>query len=292
MPCFHPIRAFRTVDGEVVFSDFGRDTVSQLDLPCGRCTGCRLELRRQKAMRMMHEAKCHAESSFITLTYDDEHLPPSGSLVPKDMQDFLKRLRRAVEPVRIRFAGCGEYGEALRRPHYHLAIFGFAFLKDRYLFAEATGRGKHEVFRSPLLESVWPLGHSSVSDLTPASASYIAGYVHKKMVGELAAAHYGGLHPEFWRASNRPGLGAEWVRKYGKTDVWPHDRVIYKGRPVRPPRYYDQLLERHDPDRFEEVQQARSLDALRRAHDNTPERLTAKEAVAKAGLDLLKRNRV
>jgi len=44
-------------------------------LPCGKCTGCKLERSRQWAVRLMHEAQLHERTSFITLTYRDEDLP-------------------------------------------------------------------------------------------------------------------------------------------------------------------------------------------------------------------------
>jgi len=253
-------------------------------------------------MRMMHEAKCFKENCFVTLTYDDDHLPYGSSLVPKDLQEFLKRLRFDIRPRRIRFGGCGEYGEEFSRPHYHVAIFNYAFREDRKVFHRAQGGGAKDVYRSAQLERLWTFGHSSVSDLTPKSARYICGYVYKKVVGDRAEEHYsfvdastGEVHqryPEFWRASNRPGLGGTWVRKFARSDVWPHDRVVYNGREVRPPRYYDKLLEREDPDRFEEVQQARILRVSLQRADNTPERLMAKETVARAALALQKRNKL
>lgn len=286
MACFHPLRAYRTPEGVITFDARAVSPVVRMHgavgIPCGQCTGCRLELRRQKAMRMVHESKLHEHNCFVTLTYDDEHLPEGGTLVPRDMELFVKRLRYLVAPRRIRFAGCGEYGDSFGRPHYHMALFGHSFVDDRYVWAEYGAKG--DVYRSPLLEKAWKLGMSSVSDLNYKSAAYIASYVHKKITGDLAESHYGGRHPEFWRASNRPGLGLGWVEKFAGTDVWPHDRVVFNGREVKPPRYYDQKLRELDPDRYREMLQDRVIGALERLDDQTPERLLVREAVAKAAL--------
>lgn len=162
---------------------------SLLAFGCGQCLPCRINKRREWTSRMMLEACCHAESSFVTLTYSPEKLPKGDTLVPADLRNFLKRLRKNVEPAQIRYFGVGEYGELSQRPHYHLAIFGL-------------GRGADELIRRS-----WGLGFTDVGDLTLASAQYIAGYVTKKMT-KKDDARLGGRFPEFARMSNRPGIGA------------------------------------------------------------------------------------
>lgn len=44
-------------------------------VPCQRCIGCRLDYSREWAIRCMKEAECHTDNWFLTLDYDDEHLP-------------------------------------------------------------------------------------------------------------------------------------------------------------------------------------------------------------------------
>ena len=128
MPCFHPLRAFKTSAGEVVFTEHARyDIVTQLSLPCGQCSGCRLERSRQWAMRCVHEAAAYDCNAFITLTYDEENLPADGSLNYDHFQLFMKRLRKAIEPNKVRFYMCGEYGEENGRPHFHACLFGYDF---------------------------------------------------------------------------------------------------------------------------------------------------------------------
>ena len=121
MACFHPLRAWRTEDGKIVFKEYA-DTVATLQLPCGRCVGCRLEHSRQWSVRIMHEASMHAPSSFVTLTYEESKLPAGGALVYEDFQLFMKRVRKKFGPTR--FFMCGEYGDENRRPHFHAGLFG------------------------------------------------------------------------------------------------------------------------------------------------------------------------
>ena len=116
--------SYTNKDGVKVFTDnlARNDVIRRLSLPCGRCVGCRLERSRQWAVRCMHEASMHMFNSFVTLTYDDNHLPEYNSLNYKHFQDFMKRLRKSHNGVR--FYMCGEYGEDFSRPHYHAIVTG------------------------------------------------------------------------------------------------------------------------------------------------------------------------
>lgn len=165
---------------------------------CGQCLPCRINRRRVWQHRLVLESLQHPDSCFITLTYNDEQLPPGGTLVPSDLQKYIKRLRKAVLPRKIRFYAVGEYGDRTFRPHYHLALFGIG-LEDIHTIADAWSvDGK-------------ALGHIMGGTLTFESAAYIAGYVTKKMTNgkdPVVLEKLGGLHPEFARMSNRPGIGA------------------------------------------------------------------------------------
>lgn len=293
MPCFHPLSAWRTDEGKVVFRE-APGNVASLFLPCGRCVGCRLERSRQWAVRIMHEAQFSEANSFVTLTYSEERVPPGGSLRYSDVQGFLKRLRERVG--KVRFFCCGEYGEELGRPHYHLGLFGVDFRADRYPWR--TSRAGHRLFRSGTLESLWPFGHSEIGQLTVESAAYMARYSFKKVTGDLAEAHYRFVdpetgevfqrEPEFARMSLRPGIGARWYEKFGSY-VATHDQVVTKGVPAKPPRYYDVLLSRSDPDRLEEIKWDRMMAAKLGAADQTDERLAVREQVTLARTKTLKR---
>lgn len=140
----------------------------------------------------MLEAVKHPHSSFVTLTYDEENLPDGATLVPKDLQLWLKRVRHLYG--QCRFYGVGEYGDKSERPHYHVALFG------PNVFADAGVE----------LSKRWPLGFSYFGDLTLQSAAYICGYVTKKLTN-ASDERLCGRHPEFARMSLRPGIGASAV---------------------------------------------------------------------------------
>lgn len=111
-----------------------------LEFPCGRCKHCGFDSRRQYEYRSCIEAADFPNTYFMTLTYDDEHLPRYG-LCKCHVQLFLKTLRnrltqlsrmRGVEPLDFHCIYCGEYGADKRftqRPHYHFLIYFHRALK-------------------------------------------------------------------------------------------------------------------------------------------------------------------
>lgn len=135
----------------------------------------------------------HQDNLFLTLTYAPEHEPADRSVSPRELQLFLKRLRRNVEPTRFRYFGVGEYGDKTQRPHYHLAIFGLGFQHEK------------------AIHDAWPYGFIYLGDITSGSSSYVAGYVTKKMTKQKDFPD--GRHPEFARMSLRPGIGLPAMEK-------------------------------------------------------------------------------
>lgn len=297
MPCYHPISAWqllkvKTANGKPTISfknPFAKPSANRvgIQVPCGQCIGCRLERSRQWAMRCVHEAYGHEDNAFITLTYSPENLPPNGSLPEYeggDFQKFMKRLRKAVSPKKIRFFSCGEYGEKNQRPHYHACIFGYDF-PDKVLY---TIRDECRLYRSPMLENLWGLGFATVGDVTFESAAYVARYITKKITGDLAEDHYKGKNPEYTTMSRRPGIGKGWFDTF-TDDVFPSDEVVLRGKVMRPPRYYDKELEKKDPAMYEKIKLDRKAKALQNAADNTTARLRAKEICKQAQFQQLKR---
>lgn len=174
---------------------------------CGQCLPCRFNRRRVWAHRIMLEAMQYKDNTFVTLTYDDEHLPTPGgvvSLVPKDAQDWLKRFRSECYPIKIRYYLVGEYGDLSERPHYHVALFNYPNCRH--------GNSVYSRFVNSccaacdLVRLTWARGNVFLGELSPHSAQYIAGYVTKKMT-RVDDARLKGRYPEFARMSLRPGLG-------------------------------------------------------------------------------------
>lgn len=207
----------------------------------------------------------------------------------KDFQDFMKRLRfKADEPRRkanlllprgqkvpfddkdaVRFFHCGEYGEKHGRPHYHACVFNWDF-GDKYVWYpdRATEQRCREqeikMYRSKALDELWPFGTATIGDVTFESAAYVARYITKKVLNENGYTDadgkywpseyetYQGRQAEYVTMSRRPGIGTAWFNLYS-SDVFPSDRVVLRGREMRPPKFYDKLFEKINPvpDHFE-----------------------------------------
>lgn len=179
---------------------------------CGQCLPCRFNQRRVWAHRIMLEACLYTDNAFVTLTYDDEHLPEGNSLNPKHLQDWLKRFRKSIEPRHIRFFGVGEYGDQTQRPHYHVAIFNYPSCS----FGQTRGQRNECCPSCSLVRDTWGKGKVFLGTLETDSAQYVAGYVTKKMTSKNDP-RLNGRHPEFSRQSNRPGIGHDFMHEVAST---------------------------------------------------------------------------
>lgn len=288
MPCYHPLKGYYsneigdTGKRQIVFRKDEAFCPAPIYVPCGKCIGCRLEKSRQWAMRCMHEASLYEDNCFLTLTYDDQHLPVGGSLNKRDIQLFLKRLRKVTQR-KIRFYQCGEYGDLLQRPHHHVIIFNYDFL-DKRIYSVRDGA---RYYVSPLLMELWPHGFSIVADVTFESAAYVARYAVKKITGSSAASHYGSRLPEYATMSRRGGIGKDWINKY-KSDVFPGDFVVVRGGlKCRPPLFYDRILELTDKKLYDTVKIKRAVYGIE--NRESERRLETKERIKLSRIKLLKR---
>ena len=279
---------------------------------CGQCVGCRIQRSQEWMIRCVHEAQMHHDNSFLTLTFNNEHMPPDRSISTRDLQLFMKKYRKKCGS-NIRFFACGEYGQPelitdgnLGRPHYHLLIFGHDF-GDKYPWEKRRG---NLLYRSPLLEQLWPHGFSTIGSLTTQSAGYVARYILKKVTGEVADDHYVWKDPSddeiFWRqpefvtmsrgrrtkadgSIGVGGLGDGWLQKYAYTDAWNHDFVVLENRKYPVPRFYQKRLEEIGPELYAKNRGKRKRRALQHQIDSSRERLAARERVMLARLGQLKR---
>lgn len=173
---------------------------------CGSCAPCLVNRRRMWTHRIMLESLMHRDNAFVTLTYDDEHLPKGGSLAPEEVRDWLKRFRKSIEPGRVRYYAVGEYGETSNRPHYHVALFGYP--KCRFGNSRYSRERQECCDVCDKVRNTWGLGNVFVGALETKSAQYVAGYVTKKMT-RFDDPRLNGRHPEFCRMSLKPGIGAD-----------------------------------------------------------------------------------
>lgn len=291
MPCFHPLRAWRSRHGKnangswpLVFNLDDGYADREVIVPCGRCIGCRLDRSRDWAVRCMHESSLYDENVFITLTYDDAHLPIDNSLCKKHYQDFMKRLRFAFPDRKIRYFHCGEYGGKRGRPHYHAILFNMDF-PDKVPYKRAPSGD--QLYISQQLNDLWTHGYCIIGGVTFESCAYVARYIMKKQTGEQSYLHY--LDPltgvikerEYVTMSRRPGIGGDWFDRY-HGDVFPRGYVLSNGHPARPPRYYQNELDKINHEDYLNYKNKSANIAVRYkdSPDNHPDRLTTREELA------------
>ena len=327
MPCYKPLTGVRdSSTGQLKQHGDGEP----IEVACGNCLGCRLDRSRMWSARITHEASLHelaGGNCFITLTYDDKHLPQNWSLDKKHFQDFMKRLRKAT-PQKIRYFHCGEYGNVCQhgidlenntcqfcnvgRPHYHAILFNRKF-DDLVPFGH---KGDHIHYTSTELDRIWGKGLVQVGTVTPESAGYVARYCLKKINGRDQDKHYRVidnetgeityLHPEYATMSrggaceqcgkrsckNAPGgIGKRFLTKF-KDDFYPSGETPILGstKVIKgTPRYYDSILQKENLELLEQIKHDRYLFRSDNHEEFSDDRLRQKQAVKEAQIKTLKR---
>lgn len=193
-------------------------------LPCGSCPSCRLSHKKEWAVRCTLEAGYHRDNCMITLTYTDERRP--SKLIKRDLQDFIKHMRN--RGYKFSYFACGEYGSLNHNAHFHIIMFGYWPSDARFEYNSKSG---YPLYSSKEVESVWKNGFITVSEMSPATAAYVAGYVDKKMNGD-----------EFVLMSKRPAIGERYFREH-LFDIYAYDNLVGAFGVAHPPRYSDKIAD-------------------------------------------------
>lgn len=138
--CISPkkVRVWSAYHGQFVYKE----------LPCGNCIHCRNQRVNEWVTRLYAQAKTSQYVYYISLDYAPFNLENSTSaqlaaetaacyhninkyekyglqpilLCRNHFDDFHKRLRKNTK-IKYQYFGCGEYGSAYSRPHFHIVIF-------------------------------------------------------------------------------------------------------------------------------------------------------------------------
>lgn len=257
-------------------------------IPCGQCIGCRIRQREDWTTRIELEARDYPKDEvwFITLTYDDDHVPgmivKTGEIMRKvqytwkpgekrpssvqillyeDIQKFLKRLRKAYRG-KLRYFVAGEYGEQTARPHYHMILYGWkpTDLENLYKIHH------NGYYNSKWLANLWSMGQIQIAQAVPETYRYVAGYVTKKMYeidGKKANSYYEmGQTKPFACMSLKPGLGDHYYQEH-KEEIWRQGYIqCTNGKQAQIPRYYEKQMEAENPQRLWRIKQNRQKNAI------------------------------
>lgn len=136
-----------------------------VSVPCGKCVQCLRTRQAHWRFRLEKEMTISESACFLTLTYDNDHLPFSKNLHPTlhrpDLTKFWKRLRH-VNKKKIKYYAVGEYGGLYKRPHYHAILYN---LDDNLLM------------RHDRVGDIWNNGNIQIDCANAATIGYVTGYV-------------------------------------------------------------------------------------------------------------------
>lgn len=265
------IKAFYDSD---IHNVFGKVYRNYEEIPCGQCISCRLDYSRQWANRCALEMKYHKTNYFVTLTYDNDHLPchtvldyvdsdgcitnvTVSTLRKRDFQLFMKNLRSHFNDQKIRFFACGEYGSQTARSHYHAILFGLE-LNDLKVYKTIKQGNKFVTYyTSKTISDIWKKGYVIIAPATWESVAYTARYVTKKLNGSDADIYKKlMIEPEFCLMSRKPGIGKQYFDDNYK-HIFETNRIYISNlngsRCVVPPRYYKKALENLDEDLYNKI---------------------------------------
>lgn len=306
MPCYHPIKAFpigETNAGKTAYklapytadhvelikgswqavSTSLRSSVASrvsrdfIEVPCGKCIGCRLDYSREWANRCMLELEDSSSAWFVTLTYDDLHLPRSAYADPetgeayasytlrkKDFQDFMKRLRYYFPDNKIRFFAAGEYGSNTHRPHYHAILYNVDF-DDLEVYKKSLNGDIY--WNSKKLDAAWNKGFAVIGDVTWQSCAYVARYCMKKANGyDRSYYEHFNIEPEFTLMSRKPGIGRMYLDKH--PDLYQYQKIFIStpngGKEMTIPKYFDRIVSQENPELIAALKEKRKAAAIAR----------------------------
>ena len=291
MACYHPIPAKQEAPGSSprLWPPVGE---SNLAIPCGQCIGCKAQRATQWAQRCEHESSSWEHNTFVTLTYDDAHLPENGYLDASELARFFKRLRQCRtrrdrriqgdQSSTLRYFACGEYGDTNGRPHYHAILFNAGFTGHKVA---------KDQWESDFLNEQWPYGKHTYGMATPAAANYIAQYTMKKQEAGIHDADGVWRPAPFLHMSTKPPIGARWLDRY-KEDLQ-HGYLVSGTTRAPIPRTYRRRLELYHAGLAEDINiRAAAHRKTLSGESNDPDRIKAAEQIHRRRKELTEKRKL
>lgn len=143
-------------------------------VPCGHCLDCLKKRQNEWYVRFWCEDKYQKRLNsnfvtlFLTLTYDETHLPQSREIALNDFRAFIKKIRRRQGYENVRFYAVTENGSQTGRLHWHCLLFGF----DPTLMDKPVNK---------YFDNIWCKGFNCTEYCTAKVFTYVSKYVTKDL---------------------------------------------------------------------------------------------------------------
>lgn len=192
-----------------------------LYVDCRKCFECRQKIARLWSIRLSSELTTNPYSIFITLTFSEEYYD-TATINKRDVQLFLKRLRKKLKNRMFKYFAVGEYGDESHRKHYHLILFNVGF---------------YDISK---ISDCWKYGNVDFGAVQGASIAYVSGYVNKKIDTEESKDFYDSDYQPAFRLMSKK-LGLSFI--YENMDSYLRDKSFtYSGKSYPLPRYFRNKL--------------------------------------------------
>jgi hypothetical protein len=165
------------------------------EVGCRECWQCRKRRVNDYVGRCIAESKFAKKTYAVTLTYGGDQGVNAVTLIYKDIQDFLKRLRKKYK---CRYIVTGEYGSAKGRSHWHIILF----FQDNW--PEVTSNKRVDW-------KYWKHGFAYFQEPDWKGFEYCLKYVLKDQTSRQSDSHLA--------MSKKPPLGHEFFQQLAKQHV-------------------------------------------------------------------------
>lgn len=271
-------------------------------IPCRNCFACNLNYSAEWATKLTWECQESEHNYFITLTYDEEHLPIyetfkyidedqqetiykndgtwTGTLEPEHVNTFINSLRKYMKREKnhtgIKYYYCGEYGNESKtgmgyRPHYHIILMNCPLDISQFYDWHLDNKHKKLHWKSKELNHYWDKGLVDVAEVEWNNCAYVARYCMKKLKvrDKYTVQNYAmqGKIPEYVRMSRRPGIGTRYYER-NKEKIYENDEVIQrtihgKVSSFKPPKSFDKKFKEEFPEQWKLIKESRAAAAER-----------------------------
>lgn len=199
-------------------------------VPCGKCYACRSTYRDNWVYRLKNHLSVVKKGIFLTLSYNDISLPRDMSVSVKDVQLFMKRLRKHYPSGTISYFVASEYGDKNLRPHYHILLFGIECPTSNYMRIKLSNH---------IAKNIWKKGYCFVGDLNEKTIKYTTKYILKDTMQNKDKQYYEdyGITKPFTLKSTK--LGLEYFHQHISTFI---EKCFDDKKNNYIPRYYRNKL--------------------------------------------------